>query len=330
VTLLAPTLQAFFTDRLTRQQHASPNTVAAYRDSFRLLLGYIADDIGRPPAKLDISDIDAVTVGEFLHHLETERGNSVRTRNARLAAIHAFFEFAALRHPEHADVIQRVLAIPDKRFDTAIVSYLTRDEVDALLDSPDRTTWTGQRDHALMLLAAQTGLRVSELTALRRADVMLGSGAHVRCHGKGRKERCTPLTKQTVKTVRLWMRASDGQPQDPLFPSRGSNHHLTRSAIWRLIAKHAAAASGRCPSLADKRPTPHTLRHSAAMRLLESGVDLVTIALWLGHASLQSTNVYFHADMALKERALARTKPSKARPGRYHPPDKLLRFLQEL
>jgi site-specific recombinase XerD len=291
MTSLAPTLQAFFTDRLIRQRHASPNTVAAYRDSFRLLLGYIADATGKPPAKLDISDIDAATVGKFLHYLESERGNSVRTRNARLSAIHSFFEFAALRHPEHADLIQRVLAIPEKRFDSAVVSYLTRAEVDALLASPDRKTWAGRRDHALMLLAVQTGLRVSELAALRREDVVLDSGAHVRCYGKGRKERCTPLTKQTVKVVRVWVRTSHGRPQDPLFPSRGSNRQLTRSAIWRLIAKHAAANAISCPSLTDKRTTPHTLRHSCAMRLLESGVDLATIALWLGHASLQSTNV---------------------------------------
>ncbi len=330
MTLLAPTLQAFFTDRLTRQRHASPHTIGAYRDTFRLLLCYISDADGKAPAKLDFSDLDAVTVGEFLHHLEDVRGNSVRTRNARLSAIHSFFEFAALRHPEHADLIQRVLAIPEKRFDTAVVCYLTSPEVDALLASPDRTTWTGRRDHALMLLAVQTGLRVSELAALCWQDVALGSGAHVRCYGKGRRERCTPLTKDTVAVLRVWLQTSDGRPQDPVFPARGSNRPLTRGAVWRLIAKHASAAAEDCPSLAEKHLTPHTLRHTCAMRLLENGVDLVTIALWLGHSSLQSTNAYLHADMALKERALARTAPVKSRPGRYRPTDKLLAFLQSL
>lgn len=330
MTALAPTLQAFFTERLMRQRHASPNTISAYRDTFRLLFGYIAHTTGKLPARLDWTDVDAKTVAGFLHHLEAERGNSVRTRNARLSAIHSFFEFASLRHPEHADLIQRVLAIPDKRFDTAVVSYLTRPEVDALLATPDRTSWTGQRDHALMLLGVQTGLRVSELAALRCDDVVPGSGAHVRCSGKGRKERCTPLTKDTANVLRLWMQTRRGRPQDPLFPARGTNRQLTRGAIWRLIAKHASLASDGCPSLADKHPTPHTLRHTAAMRLLEGGVDLATIALWLGHSSLQSTNVYLHADMALKERALARTTLTNTPPGRYHPTDKLLAFLQGL
>lgn len=327
---LAPTLEAFFTNRLMRQLRASPNTVAAYRDTFRLLFSYILATVGKSPAKLDFTDLDATTIGGFLHHLEVERGNRVRTRNARLSGIHSFFEFAALHHPEHAGLIQRVLAIPEKRFDTAIVSYLTRLEVQALLTSPDRATWTGQRDHALLVLAVQTGLRVSELASLCCQDVVPGSGAHVRCHGKGRKERCTPLTKGTLDVLRVWMRTRQGQPTDPLFPSRGSNRHLTRGAIWRLVAKYAAAASERCPSLSDKNLTPHVLRHTAAMTLLEAGVDLATIALWLGHASLQSTNIYLHADMALKERALARTAPVKVRAGRYHPTDEVLAFLQGL
>ncbi len=330
MTSIAPTVQAFFNDRLLRQRHASPHTVAAYRDAFRLLFSYVADATGKTPARLDWADIDAVRIGAFLYHLEAVRGNSVRTRNARLSAIHSFFEFAALRHPEQADLIQRVLAIPEKRFDTAVVCYLTRAEVDALLASPDRRTWTGQRDYALMLLAVQTGLRVSELAGLRGEDVELGSGAHVRCWGKGRKERCTPLAKGTVDVLRSWTRRCQGRPEAPLFSSRGSERQLTRSAIWRLIAKHALAASQNCPSLARKRPTPHTLRHTAAMRLLESGVDVTTIALWLGHSSLRSTNIYIHADMALKERALARTTPVSTRPGRYHPTDKLLAFLEGL
>ena len=330
MTSLAPTVQAFFSDRLIRQRHASPHTVAAYRDAFRLLFSYVADVTGKSPSGLDWADIDAVSIGAFLHHLETVRGNSVRTRNARLSAIHSFFQFAALRHPEQADLIQRVLAIPDKRFDTTVVCYLNVAEVGALLASPDRTTWVGQRDHALMLLAVQTGLRVSELAALRGEDVELGSGAHVRCWGKGRKERCTPLTKETVEVLRLWMRRREHRPEDPLFPGRSSDRQLTRSAVWRLITKHASAASESCPSLAHKNLTPHTLRHTCAMTLLQSGVDVATIALWLGHSSLQSTNIYVHADMALKERALARTTPVGARAGRYKPTDKLLAFLEGL
>jgi site-specific recombinase XerD len=325
MTSLTPTLQAFFTERLMRDRRASPHTVAAYRDSFRLLLTHIASTTGKTPAGLDWADIDAVAIGAFLHHLESVRGNSVRTRNARLSA-----RFAALRHPEEAELIQRVLTIPEKRFDKALVCYLTHAEVEALLAAPDRSTWTGQRNHALILLAVQTGLRVSELTALRGDDVVLGTGAHVRCYGKGRKERCTPLTKESVATLRSWIRASGTDPQGALFPSRGCDRPLTRSAVWRLVAKHASEASDLCPSLAEKRVTPHTLRHTCSMGLLERGVDLATIALWLGHSSLESTNPYLHADMALKERALARTTPANVAPGRYRPTDEILTFLRGL
>lgn len=313
---LAPTLAAFFTERLIRQRHASPHTVAAYRDTFRLLFGYVLDTAGKAPAKLDLQDLDAATVGAFLQHLEVTRGNGARTRNARLSAIHSFFQFAALRHPEHAELIQRVLAIPEKRFDSAVISYLTRSEVDALLNSPERASWAGQRDYALLLLAVQTGLRVSELANLRRQDAELGMGPHVRCYGKGRKERCTPLTTEAVGVLKVWMRSHPGQPTDPLLPSRGSTRHLTRGAIWRLIHKHAAAAAQTCPTLATKNVTPHVLRHTAAMTLLEAGVDLATIALWLGHESLKSTNVYLHADMTAKG---AGARSNNARQGPQRP-----------
>ena len=327
---LAPTLEGFFTDRLMLQRHASPNTVAAYRDTFRLFLSYLRVATGKVPCKLDLQDLDAHAVAAFLQHLETNRHNDVRTRNARLSAIHSFFQYAAMLHPEHAELIQRVLAIPEKRFDTALVGYLTPPEIDALLASPDRSTWTGQRDYTLLLWAVQTGLRVSELAGLRRQDVELGVGAHVRCLGKGRKERCTPLTKTTVGIVRLWMRIHAGRIDDPLLPSRGSERRLTRGAIWRIVAKHAATASRSCLSLAAKHVTPHVLRHTAAMTLLHAGVDLATIALWLGHESIESTNIYLHADMALKERALARTTPLSVRAGRYHASDELLAFLERL
>jgi site-specific recombinase XerD len=329
VTALAPTLQAFFTDRLARQRHASPHTIAAYRDTWRLLLGYAAHRTSRQPSHLDLADLDAPLIGKFLDHLEHDRGNSPRTRNARLAAIHSLFRYAALRHPEHAEVIARVLAIPPKRYDKALVTWLTEPELAALLAAPDRTTWTGRRDHALILLAAQTGLRISELTGLAISDLHLGAGAHVSCHGKGRKDRITPLTTTTVAVLRTWMAERGGQPGQPLFPAR-TGSRLSRDAIERRLAKHTAAAAARCPSLNSKAITAHTLRHTAAMRLLQSGTDTSVIALWLGHEQAETTQIYLHADLALKERALARTKPPDTKPGRYRPPDKLLAFLEAL
>jgi integrase/recombinase XerD len=331
MTTVAPLLEAFFSDRLARQRQASPNTVASYRDGLCLLLRFVNDRTGKPPSKLDFTDLDAPTIGAFLEHLELQRGNSVATRNSRLAALRSFFSYAALSCPEHAGLIQRVLAIPEKRTDRAIVCYLTQAEVDALLTSPDRSTWIGRRDHALLVLAAQTGLRVSELTRLRIQDTHLGTGAHVWCHGKGRKERCTPLTTMTVSVLAAWMRERRGQPDDPLFPSRAPGHGpLSRDSVEYLVHKHAIAAHERCPSLRSKPVTPHTLRHSCAMALLQSGVDVATIALWLGHEGLGSTKPYIHADMATKERAIARTAPPATKPGRYRPTDKLLAFLDGL
>jgi len=330
VSDLAPLLQGFFTDKLMRQRQASPHTVAAYRDTFTLLLGFIAQRTGRQAAQLGLADLDAPTIGAFLHHLEADRHNTAATRNARLAAVHSLFRYAAPRAPDHAALIQRVLAIPTKRFDRAIVSFLTRAETDALLQAPDRTTWTGRRDHALLLVALHTGLRVSELTGLQLHDVHLGTGPHLRCHGKGRKDRCTPLTAQTGKVLRAWLAERGGQPGDPLFPTRRGTP-LSRDAVGRLVAKHAATAQVACPSLRHKQVTPHTLRHSTAMALLHAGVDISVIALWLGHESTQTTQTYLHADMTIKERALARTTPPSAgAPGRYKAPDTLLAFLDNL
>ena len=329
MTALAPTLQAFFTDRLARQRQASPHTIAAYRDTWRLLLGYASAQAGRQPCQLDLTDLDAPPIGRFLDHLEADRGNSARTRNARLAAIHSLFRYAALRHPEHAEVIARVLAIPPKRYDKALVTYLTEPETTALLAAPDRSTWAGRRDHALLLLAAQTGLRVSELTGLTCGDVHLGAGAHVSCTGKGRKQRITPLTSGTVAVLRTWLAERGSQPSQPLFPARAGGR-LSRDAVERRLAKHTATAAARCPSLNAKTVTAHTLRHTAAMRLLHAGTDTSVIALWLGHEQAETTQIYLHADLALKERALARTKPPDAKPGRYRPPDQLLAFLEAL
>jgi integrase/recombinase XerD len=329
MSALAPTLEAFFTGRLINEKGASPNTIASYRDTFRLLLGFAQRHTGKPPSKLEIEDLDAPLIAAFLDHLEHERANGPRTRNARLAAIHSMFRFAALRHPEHASLIARVLAVPTKRFDRAIVSYLTAAEVDALLAVPDRTRWIGRRDHALLTLAIQTGLRVSELSALRCQDVQLGTGAHVQTTGKGRKQRATPLTKHTVAVLHAWTHERNGQPDQPLFPtSRG--RALSRDAIALLTTKHATAASDRCPTLHNKTVSPHVLRHTAAMNLLHAGIDSTVIALWLGHESVEATQIYLHADMAIKERALARTTPPNSTPGRYRPPDTLLAFLEAL
>jgi len=329
VSALAPTLQAFFTDRLIRQRQVSPHTIAAYRDAFRLLLGYLAEHRGKGPATLDFEDLDAATIGGFLTHLEEVRGVSVATRNARLAAVHSLFAFAALRHPEHAELIARVLAIPNKRGTRALVTFLSRPEIDVLLATPDRTRWTGRRDHTLLTLDIQTGLRVSELTALQNEDVTLARGAHLRVHGKGRKERITPLTSHTVTVLQAWFDERGATPTDPVFPNPAGGP-LSRDAVRKLVAKHAHAAADRCPSLAAKQIGVHTLRHSCAMNLLQSGVDLATIALWLGHEDLRTMQIYLHADLALKERAIARTAPPNTSPGRYQPPDPLLTFLQQL
>ena len=329
MSLFAPTLQAFFTERLISQRNSSPQTIAAYRDAFRLLLSFAHKQTGKQPFQLDFDDLDAPLIGAFLKHLEEDRGNSPRTRNARLAAIHSLYRYAALRHPEHAATIARVMAIPTKRFQRNTVSYLLTHEIAALLQAPDRATWLGRRDHTLLALAIQTGLRVSELVGLRVADVSLGNGAHVRVMGKGRKERCTTLTRETVAVLRQWLKERRGQPTDPLFPTR-QGRPLSRHTVSLLLAKHTATAAADCPSLQSKRVSPHVLRHTNAMLLRAKDVDIATIALWLGHESTKTTHIYEHADPALKERAIARTAPLGASPGRYRPPDTLLAFLQEL
>ena len=329
MTDLAPILQGFFTDRLARQKKASPNTVSAYRDTFRLLLSFAQDKTGKEPRMLSFADLDTTLVGAFLQHLENDRGNSSATRNARLAAIHSLFRYAAPRVPEHAAVISQVLTIPPRRRERAIVSYLTAEETDALLTAPDRQTWHGRRDHALLLLAAQTGLRVSELTALTCQDTHLGAGPHVRCHGKGRKDRATPLTSQVVRTLRTWLAELSPGAGTTLFPTRAGGR-LSRDAVERLVTKHASTAADSCPSIKEKNVTPHTLRHTAAMSLLHAGVDTSVIALWLGHEDAETTQVYLHADMTTKEQALARVQQPGTSPGRYRPPDSLLAFLDDL
>ena len=329
MSALAPTLQAFFTDRLIQQRHASPHTVAAYRDAWRMLIRFAAAHLAKAPSQLELGDLDAPLIGRFLAHLEHDHANTVRTRNARLSAIHALFRYAALEHPEQAAVIARVLAIPPKRGPRQLVTFLSDLEVDALLAAPDRTTWTGRRDHTLLALAIQTGLRAAELTGLRCTDLHLARGAHVHCLGKGRKHRITPLTKPMAAALRTWLAECFSAPDAPVFPTR-TGRPLSRDALAQRVATHMATAARACPSLRNKTVTPHTLRHTAAMRLLHAGVDNTVIALWLGHENVRTTDIYIHADLTLKERALARTTPTQVRAGRYRPSDTLLTFLEGL
>lgn len=327
MTALAPVLEAFFTERLGRQRQASPNTVRAYRDSFRLLLDFAHQRTGKQPCQLDLADLNAELIGGFLDHLERDRHNTVRTRNARMAAIRSLFRFASYREPADAAVIQRVLAMPDKRARRDIVTYLSADEADALLTGPDRTTWIGRRDHTFLAVALQTGLRVSELCGLRRRDIVLGAGAHLRCHGKGRKERVTPLTRHTANVLKTWLAERGGTDDDPVFPTRRGGA-IRPDSVGDLVDRYAAIARQHCPTWAAGRVTPHTLRHSCAMNLLANGVDTSVIALWLGHEHVQTTQIYLHGDLTMKQRALDRTKPAATTAGRYKAPDSLIAFLE--
>lgn len=322
-------LQSFFTDHLLRQRQASPHTVAGYRDSFRLLLKFAQERLNKSPFQLRIEDIDAPFIGFFLDDLESTRKNGARTRNARLGAIHSFFKYVALEEPAYALHCQRILAVPNKRHIRRPIEFLNREEMDALLAVPNRSTWIGRRDRTLLLVAVQTGLRVSELTGLNCQDLVLGTGSHVRCLGKGRKQRCTPLRPETAKMVSAWLRERRGQPEDPAFPSirRG---RLSRDAVESLLTKYTHLAARTCPSLKRKRVSPHVCRHGTAMDLLLHGVDRSVIALWLGHESAETTQMYLHADMRLKEKALSRTEPLGVKPKRYRPHDKLLAFLESL
>jgi integrase/recombinase XerD len=329
MSTLPALLQRFFTDRLTAQLQASPNTIAGYRDTFRLLLRYASERRNRPPTKLRIEDIDAALIGDFLTHVEKVRRNSARSRNTRLAAIRSFYRYVAMNEPAHALHCQRILAMPNKRYVRRTVDFIDRTEMEALLAAPDSATWIGRRDRAILLLALQTGLRVSELINLDCSDVVLGTGAHIRCEGKGRKQRSTPLRRDTIKTIEAWLRERAGDDDEPVFPTiRGDR--LSRDAVEHIVRKYTLAASKACASLNRKRVSPHILRHSTAMDLLQNGVDRTVIALWLGHESVETTQIYMHADMRLKEKALARVASTTSRPGRYRPDDALLSFLESL
>jgi integrase/recombinase XerD len=322
-------VQQFFTDRLCAQMDASPNTIAGYRDTFRLLLRFASERTGRAPTKLKIGDLDSALVGDFLFHVESERRNSARSRNTRLAAIRSFFRFVAMNEPACMLHCEKILAMPGKRYVRRTVAFLDRAEMDALLAAPDRSTWVGRRDHAILIVALQTGLRASELISLRRCDIVAGTGAHIHCEGKGRKQRCTPLRRETLKALDVWLRERAGADDDPLFPTnRGTK--LSRDALEGIVRKHTLLASRSCSSLVGKRVSPHVLRHSTAMELLHYGVDQSVIALWLGHESVETTQIYMHADLRLKEKALARITAPASSPARYRPDDKLLAFLEAL
>lgn len=328
-TSLPALVQQFFTDRLCTQMQASPNTVAAYRDTFRLLFRYANEKTGKAPTKLALEQLDVTLVGDFLVHMEEQRRNSARSRNARLAAIRSFFRFVAMKEPALLLHCQKILTMPGKRYVRRTVEFLDRTEMNALLAAPDRTTWVGRRDHAILSLALQTGLRASEIISLRRRDIVTGPGAHIRCEGKGRKQRSTPLRQEIANLLGVWTQERGGSDDDPLFPTqRGSK--MSRDALEQMVCRHVLTASKSCPSLVGKRVSPHVLRHSTAMELLHHGVDQSVIALWLGHESVETTQMYMHADLRLKEKALARVAAPATNPGRYRPDDSLLAFLEAL
>jgi len=325
----SPLCQSFFSKRLMAQRKASPHTISAYAQTFRLLMTYAQKRLGTPPSKLSLAQLDAPFIAKFLDDLESSRANGARSRNARLASLRSFYHYAALEAPQYAGLIQRVLGIPYKRLARRLVTYLTRPEMAALLASVDKSTWVGRRNHALLLVAVQTGLRLSELTGLRQKDVVLGAGAHVRCDGKGRRERCTPLTKPAVAVLKAWLKEQGGDESHFLFPNPKGGR-LSADAVQHAVAKHVVAGQRACPSLAKKRVSPHVLRHAAAMELLQAGVDRAMIAIWLGHESLDSTQIYLDADLQLKEAILAKMNPLQSKPGRYRPDDQLLSYLKGL
>jgi site-specific recombinase XerD len=329
MTLIAPTLQAFFAERLLKQPNVSPRTIASYRDTLRLLLCFVHETTGRPPSALEWDELDEPVIAAFLQHLEHERRNSARTRNLRLTAIRSLFRYASLRHPEHAAVIQRVLSIPPARFERRTVTFLTKPECQALIDAPDPDRWAGRRDRAMLTLTIQAGLRVSELIGINCGDLTLGTGAHVRVRGKGRKDRAIPLTAPAKAVLAVWITERRGDAADPLFPTR-TGRRLSRDAVEHRLQVHVATATQHCPTLHGKRVHPHVLRHSCAMSLLQAGVDSTVIALWLGHADTRSTQPYIHADMTIKERALALVTPATIKPGRYKPGEDVLGFLDGL
>jgi len=322
-------LEKFFTYRLIAQRRVSQHTIASYRDTFRLLLQFANKNLKKQPSSIKLDDLDAPLISTFLDHIEKQRKNVIRSRNLRLTAIRSFFRFVSFQEPGYSAHIQRILAIPNKKHQKKLIAFLTRSEIDALLSVPDKKTWIGRRDHAFLFLSIQTGLRLSEMISLHWKDIVLERGAHVRCYGKGRKERCTPLTKQTVKVLKAWLREQNGKSDEIVFPnSRGKQ--LSSDGVQYFVAKHVKKAQLICPSLKKKRVSPHVFRHTTAMELLQAGVDRSVIALWLGHESVETTQIYLDANLALKEEILKKTTPINAEVGRFKADDELLSFLKNL
>ncbi len=322
-------IQNFFTDRLYNQMEASPHTISSYRDTFKLLLKFVNEKTGKTPTKLSIDNIDAKMIGDFLDYIEDARKNSARSRNTRLAAIRSFFKFVAINEPAYMLHCQRILGIPSKRYIKRNIEFLNETEMQALLNAPNTSTWIGRRDHAILTVALQTGLRASELVNLQCKDIVLEVGAHVTCVGKGRKQRSTPFRSKTVEIMKNWLKECRGSNHDPLFPTMRKTK-MSRDALEHLVKRHIKTATENCSSLVGKQVTPHVLRHSTAMNLLRHGVDQTVIALWLGHESLETTQIYMHADMELKEKALEKMSQPDSKYGRYKPDDDLLSFLESI
>jgi site-specific recombinase XerD len=325
----ASLVQEFFQQRLLAQRNASPHTIASYRDAFRVLFEFTERSLRRAPASLTLADLDATLVLRFLDHLESDRHNGIRTRNARLAALHSFYRYAASRDPASLPVIQRVLAIPLKRYNQPMLGFLTREEIHAILRAVDLATWSGKRDHALFTTLYNTGARVSEATSLRVQDFVHGPGAYIRVRGKGRKERSVPLWRSTARLLSAWLKSTTASPQSPLFPNR-HGEQLTRSGVADRLRRTVTAARAFCPALRGRSISPHTLRHTTAMHLLQSGVDITVIALWLGHESPETTHRYVESDLQMKQTALARIKSPASRRAVRQTPDALLAFLKQL
>lgn len=326
---LAAQLQTYFSLFARTQRDLSSHTISAYRDTWRMLITFLAARTGTRAEHITFEHVNARNVTAFLDHLEHERGNSIATRNARLSAIRAVLTHAMIDHLEHAATITRVLAIPPKRHPRPMLEFLTRDEADALTAAPDRSRWTGRRDHAMLVLAIQTGLRISELRSLTCIDLHLDTGPNVTCVGKGRRTRATPLTPTTTAVMKVYLQERMTRPGDALFCGP-HGQQLSPDALEHRLAAHIATATTTCASLADKHITMHTLRHTAAMNLLAGGVDVSVIALWLGHQRTQSTDAYLHADMAIKQAAIDRTRPPDTEPGTYQPEPDILAWLAAL
>lgn len=326
---LAVSLQSYFTTFAHTQRDLSAHTIASYRDTWRMLIKYLAATLDTGADRIDFDAITVTSISAFLDHLEHDRGNNAKTRNTRLTAIRAVLNQALPDHPEHAATITQVLAIPPKRTTRKVIEFLTPTETHALLTAPDQHTWTGRRDHALLALTVQTGLRISEITAATLDDVHLGAGAHIACTGKGRRQRITPLTPATVTIIKNYIPERATRPGEALFPTP-HGQALSRDALEHRLAKYVAIASINCPSLTTKHITMHSLRHTSAMNLLAAGVDVAVIALWLGHADTHSTNAYLHADIAIKQAAIDRTRPTDVPAGTYQPEPDILNWLTTL